>query len=388
MQDSTRLIQFDCCPDDPHAPTSTPIYQTATFAQADPLEFGNYDYSRSGNPTRTVLEQQLAQLDRGSHAFAFASGIAAIDTVLRLVQSGGRIVASLDLYGGTWRLLDSIVSSIGVEVVAVDANDFSAVERAVGKGDLMILETPGNPLLGVFDLARLSKICKKQGGMLAVDSTLMTPLLQKPLDLGADIVIHSATKGLSGHSDLCAGVVVVNNDELASKIGFLQNAVGNALAPFESWLLLRGMKTLSLRLKQQQSSAIAAAELLSKSQCVEQIYFPGLESHPHHHVHSAQALGPGCLISIKLGTQQRAKQFVDALALFTTAVSFGGVGSVASIPVKMSHASVCDSRRPSLDLSDDLVRLSFGIEDTHDLLADLTQACSVLTCNPTIQNLS
>jgi cystathionine beta-lyase len=381
MKRSSQLVHFDAAPGDPNQPTSTPIYQTATFAQSDPLAFGPYDYSRSGNPTRAVLEQQLARLDGGTHAFSFASGMAAIDTVSRLVPAGGRIVAGRDLYGGTWRLLHRVAHAAGVAVQFVDTAHLESVAAAVAGADLLLLETPGNPMLGITDLAAVAHLCQANGCIFAVDSTLMTPLLQRPLEQGADLVIHSATKGLSGHSDLCAGAVVTDKPELAERLGFLQNATGTALGPFESWLLLRGMKTLSVRLRQQQSTAMRIAHWLQEQPGVRAVYYPGLSSHPNQRLHAQQAQGPGPLLSFTTGSRERSAKWVRALSLFTTAVSFGGVNSVASLPCRMSHASIPEAHRNQLALPEDLVRLSIGIEDPDDLLADLAISQRILTEN-------
>ena len=371
MKRSSQLVHFEAAPGDPNQPTSTPIYQTATFAQSDPLSFGPYDYSRSGNPTRAVLEQQLARLDGGTHAFSFASGMAAIDTVARLVPAGGRIVAGRDLYGGTWRLLHRVAQAAGVAVQFVDTADPESVATAVRGADLLLLETPGNPLLGITNLAAVAHRCRAAGCLLAVDSTLMTPLLQRPLEQGADLVIHSATKGLSGHSDLCAGAVVTGDSDLGHRIGFLQNATGTALGPFESWLLLRGMKTLSVRIHQQQSTARRVAHWLQQQPGVQEVYYPGLDTHPGQRIHAQQAQGPGPLLSFSTGSRDRSAEWVAALSLFTIAVSFGGVNSVASLPCRMSHASIPEAHRNQLALPEDLVRLSIGIEDAEDLLGDL-----------------
>lgn len=374
MELSTKLVHFDAAPGDPYRPTSTPIYQTATFEQSSALGFGQYDYSRSGNPTRTVLEDQLARLESGQRAFAFCSGMAALSTVANVLSHGETVIVGSDLYGGTYRLLSKIVARRGIKVVTVDLCDLEEVEKVLTRETrvrLLLLETPTNPLQRIVDLRRISGLCRKAGAMLAVDNTMLSPYFQRPLELGADCVIHSATKSLSGHADLTAGAVITNNDKLSEAIAFLQNAEGNGLAPFESWLLLRGMKTLGARLERQQKTALRLARYLLGHPKIKAVYYPGLKGHTGHGLHRSQATGDGCLISFETGDRALSQRIVEETRLFTIAVSFGSIASTISLPCKMSHASIPAETRLERALPEDLTRISVGLEDGTDLIADL-----------------
>jgi cystathionine beta-lyase len=301
--------------------------------------------------------------------------MAAITAVTRLLECGDEILASDDLYGGSIRLLEQILPRQGITVRYVDATDLDAVTSAVSdRTKLILIETPTNPLLRISDIAGLAAIAHTKAAILAVDNTMLSPCLQNPLDLGADIVIHSATKFLCGHSDVTAGAVVTNNEELHKQIGFLQNAEGSALSPFDSWLLLRGIKTLSLRVERQTENALKAAQFLSARTEVTDVYYPGLEDHPHHALHSRQASGGGSVISFTTGDVERSRRFVEATRLCSIAVSFGSVNSSISLPCYMSHASIPESMRSRLAPPADLIRLSVGIEDIDDIIADLEQA--------------
>jgi cystathionine beta-lyase len=362
MHPATELVRFDAAPGDPHAPCTTPIYQTATFAQPDPLVGAEYDYTRSGNPTRSVLETQLAKLEGAQHAFSFTTGMAALSLLTRLVPAGGRILCGDDIYGGTWRLLEQIVGPSGIKVGSVDPSDCAALESELAQGaDLLVLESPTNPRLRVCDLVEVAKRCRAHGCRLAVDNSLLTPLRQRPLALGADIVMHSATKFLGGHADLSAGVLAVNDPQLAQRIGFLQNAEGTALAPFDAWLLLRGLKTLHLRLAQQERNAAALAEVL--------------QAHPL----VTRTRAAGTLVCFETGSVETSAAVLRALECFTIAVSFGSTASTASLPCRMSHASIPAEERRARDLPEDLVRLSAGIEYTEDLVQDLQTALALVS---------
>ncbi len=379
MNPFTQLVRFDPSPGDPWRANSTPIYQTATFAQESATEFGTYDYTRSGNPTRAVLETQLAQLESGERAFAFASGMAALSTLTRLVPAGGEILAGDDLYGGTYRLLEEVAPRLGIKTKYVDVTDLAAVERTIAKNTrLLLIETPTNPLQRIADIRALSKIAHKHGALLAVDNSLLSPWLQKPLELGADVVVHSATKHLCGHGDVMAGALVVREAELAEQLGFLQNAEGNALAPFDCWLLLRGMKTLGVRLDRAQKNAARIAEFLAGHPRVTRVRYAGLDSHPGRQLHYSQARGAGSLLSFETGDALVSKRIVEALKLFTISVSFGSVTSQVSLPCWMSHKSIPASVRRAHALPDDLVRISVGIECSGDLAADLAVALDAL----------
>lgn len=357
---------------------STPIFQTATFDQPVSTSFGEYDYTRSGNPTRTVLEQQMADLDGADRSFAFASGMAAISTLLRLVPSGGRIVTGDDIYGGTSRLFGKIAPDLGVEVEHVDMCDLEKVKQAIGgssrKTNLVLIETPTNPRLQITDIAGVVAAAHGSGALVALDNSIMSPVLQKPLELGVDIVMTSATKFIAGHSDTTGGILSVKGDELADRVYFVQNAEGTALAPFECWLCLRGLKTMALRLEQQQRNAMRIAEFLSMHPLVTRVHYPGLESHPGHMLHSKQARGAGSILSFETGDVECSKAIVDDTKLFKITVSFGSTSSLISLPCFMSHASIPPEVRAARGLPDDLVRISTGVEDVEDLIDDLGHA--------------
>jgi cystathionine beta-lyase len=375
MKFASQLVNFNACPSDPFRPVATPIYQTATFEQEHADQFGRYDYSRSGNPTRTVLEEQLSQLENAHRAFAFASGLAAISSVTRLLSPGDEILACDDLYGGTYRLFSKILPRTGVNVRYADACDLPRFAAAItGKTRLLYAETPTNPLLRICDIRALADLAHDHGALLCVDNSAMSPYLQNPLDLGADIVVHSATKYLGGHSDVTAGVVAVRSPELAEQIYFLQNGEGSALGPFDSYLLLRSIKTLKLRLDCQQASARKIAEYLNTHPAVQRIYYPGLPQHAGYDLHTRQARGAGAVISFATGSLELSKRIAEGTAIFRISVSFGSVNSSISLPGCMSHASIPSQLRRNRAFDADLVRLSIGIEDTDDLIDDLAQA--------------
>jgi cysteine-S-conjugate beta-lyase len=373
----TQCVHFRPCPDDPFHANSTPIYQTATFAQESATSFGPYDYSRSGNPTRAVLEEQLARLESAERAFAFSSGMSALTALTCLVPAGGHILAGDDLYGGTYRLLERVAPRSGLRASFADATDLERFAAAFEpQTRLVLVETPTNPLQRIADLRELAKLAHERGALLAVDNSLMSPYLQRPLELGADVVVHSATKHLSGHGDVTAGALAVRDEVLAGDLAFLQNAEGSALGPFDSWLLLRGMKTLGLRLEHQQRSALALARFLELHPLVERVHYPALAGHPGRELHLRQASGGGSVISFETGSSELSRALVEAARLFTISVSFGSVGSLISLPCRMSHSSIPAQVRQERALPDDLVRLSIGIEDVEDLLADLERALS------------
>ena len=376
LKTSTRCVKFGGT-SDPYGAMVPPIYQTATFRQPTASEFGEYDYTRSGNPTRSLVEQQLAELEGGTGACAFASGMAAITALTRLVEHGDEIIAGDDLYGGTVRLLEQILPRQGVSVRYVDTTKLEAVRAALTlRTRLILVETPTNPMLSICDIRGLSQITRESGVMLAVDNSMLSPVLQQPLALGADVVIHSATKFLSGHSDVTAGAIITKDPLLHGQIAFQQNAEGAALSPFESWLLLRGLKTLALRVERQSDSARKVAQFLATHKGIRKVYHPGFKDHPGHEVHRSQAEGDGSVVTFITGDAEVSKQIVEATKLFTIAVSFGSVGSTISLPCRMSHASIPDHLRPRLLPPADLVRISVGIEDADDLVEDLTQAIS------------
>jgi cystathionine beta-lyase len=379
LKTSTRCVHFGN-PADPYGAIVPPIYQTATFRQPAAEEFGEYDYTRSGNPTRTLVEQQLAELEGGTGACAFASGMAAITALTRLVESGEEIIAGDDMYGGTVRLLEQVLPRQGISVRYVDTTKVEAVHAALNpRTKLILVETPSNPLLRICDIRAISQIAREAGAMFAVDNSMLSPVLQQPLALGADVVIHSATKFLCGHSDVTAGAIITNHPSLHERIAFQQNAEGAALSPFESWLLLRGLKTLALRVERQNDSAEKVAQFLRLQEGVRKVYHPGFKDHPGHKVHRNQSQGDGSVVSFITGDPEVSARLVEATRLFTIAVSFGSVGSTISLPCRMSHASIPRSLRRRLAPPADLVRLSVGIEDANDLVADLGQALEAAT---------
>ncbi len=359
---------------DPTGAVMPPIVASSTFAQAAPGEPGAWEYARSGNPTRAAFERAVAELEGASHAFAFASGLAAEATVLELLESDSHIVAADDLYGGTWRLFERVRKrTAGLSVSYVDPTDLAALRDAITPATRLIwVETPTNPLLKVPDLAAIGQVGKERGILTVADSTFASPHIQRPLSLGIDIVLHSATKYINGHSDIVGGVVAVSDDHLAQQIGFLQNAIGAVLDPFPSYLALRGLKTLALRMERHSANGLAVARWLEGRGKVARVVYPGLASHPQHEVAKRQMNGFGGMISVQLDTElDGVRRFLSGLKLFTLAESLGGVESLIAHPVTMSHASVPAERRARLGITESLVRLSVGIEDADDLIADL-----------------
>ena len=374
MRPSTRCVQLGRG-NDAYGAIVPPIYQTATFEQPTATEFGEFDYTRSGNPTRTLLEQQLADLEDGAHACAFASGMAALTSLTRIVRPGEEIIAGDDLYGGTVRLLDQLTARLNIGVSYVDTTNETEVRRAAGnRTRLFLIETPSNPLFRITDIRKLSSIAKETGAYLAVDNSMLSPVFQQPLNLGADVVIHSATKFLCGHSDVTAGALITNDGALHKQFSFQQNAEGAGLSPFESWLLLRGLKTLALRVERQNNSAEKIARFLQTRPEAKQVFYPGLATHPGHEVHRQQADGNGAVVCFTTGDETLSAQIVESTRLFKVAVSFGSVGSTISLPCRMSHASIPGALRDRLAPPSDLVRISVGIEDVDDLIDDLNQA--------------
>ncbi|MFZ9348613.1 MAG: cystathionine gamma-synthase [Arenimonas sp.] len=375
----TKAIHAGQSPDPSTGAVMVPIYATSTYAQASPGEHQGYEYSRSHNPTRFAYERCVAELESGTHGYAFASGLAATSTVLELLDSGAHVICMDDVYGGTYRLFERVRRrSAGLQFSFVDLNDLDAVKAALQPNTKMIwCETPTNPLLKLVDIRRLAEFAKANGLLLAVDNTFSSPVLQRPLELGADIVMHSATKYLNGHSDIVGGMVVVKDAALAEQMTFLQNAVGGVQGPFDSFLALRGLKTLHLRMKAHCENAQVIAEKLEVHPAVEKVAYPGLASHPQHALAKSQMHGFGGMVSVWLkGGFPGAKRFMERLELFTCAESLGGVESLANHPAVMTHASIPEERRNALGVTGNLVRLSVGVEDAADLWADIQQALS------------
>jgi cystathionine gamma-lyase len=373
----TRAVHAGQSPDPVTGAVMTPIYLTSTYAQDGPGEHKGFEYSRTHNLTRFALERNIAALEGGAHGFAFASGLAATDTVLHLFDHGTHVVAADDLYGGTFRLFDKVYRRHGFEFSYVDpAAGSAAIEEAIRPATRMVwVETPSNPMLKICDLAAVAEVCRKKKVLLAVDNTFMTPYLQQPLALGADIVVHSTTKYLNGHSDVVGGAVVVNDSELCDRLGFLQNAVGAVPSPFDSFMVLRGIKTLHVRMARHEENARALAEWLASHRQVERVIYPGLSSHPQHQTAARQQRGFGGMISFDLkGDLESARRFLKACRVFACAESLGGVESLIEHPAIMTHASVPPDRRRALGITDGFIRLSVGIEDLDDLRGDLETA--------------
>ncbi|MBQ4767724.1 aminotransferase class I/II-fold pyridoxal phosphate-dependent enzyme [Pectobacterium versatile] len=379
-QFDTQTVHAGYTPDSTGA-VMPAIYATSTFAQPAPGEHTGYEYSRSGNPTRAVLEAAIAELEGGTRGFAFASGLAASSTLLELLDQGSHIVAVDDLYGGTWRLLENVRKrTAGLQVTYVDPADLRALEHAITPQTKMIwVETPTNPLLKLADLAAIATLAKKHQIISVADNTFASPAIQRPLDVGFDIVVHSATKYLNGHSDVIAGLAVVGkNSELASQLAYLQNAIGGVLDPFSSFLTLRGIRTLALRIERHNQSALQLAHWLELQPQVEQVYYPGLPSHPQHGLAQQQMRGFGGMISVRLkGDEDYAREVIKRTRLFTLAESLGGVESLISQPYSMTHASVPLEKRLQKGITPQLLRLSVGIENVQDLIDDLYQALNV-----------
>jgi len=376
MSTATQLIHS--IPVDPlTGAISVPIYQTSTFVQEAPGVNKGYDYARTGNPTRAVLEQLIAQLEKGAVGIAFASGLAAIDAIVKLLKSGDEILAVDDIYGGAFRLFTNVYDKFGIKVNFVDTSDVENVFNAITPNTKLIwLETPTNPTLKISDIEAIAKVAKASDCLLCVDNTFASPVLQQPIPLGADIVIHSATKYLGGHSDLIAGLVVTKEKELGDKIKYIQNACGAILAPFDSWLVIRGIETLHLRVKQHCASAQIVAEFLEQHPAVDKVFYPGLKTHPNHAIAKKQSKGFGGIVSftLKEDTEEAAVQFVTQTQLFKLAESLGGIKSLVSHPANMTHKSIPAEKRRAAGVQDSLVRLSIGLEDAEDLVADLEQA--------------
>ena len=353
-----------------------PIYQTSTYIQ-DALgqPHAGYEYARTQNPTREALERALAALEGGTHGFAFGSGLAALDTVLKLLKSGDHVVVGENVYGGSHRLMERVYRDFGLDFTFVDTRNLAMVEAAITPATRMVyVETPTNPMMFLADLRGIGDLTTSLGLLFVVDNTFATPVLQQPLGMGADIVLHSTTKYLNGHSDMVGGALVTARDDLAERIGFLQNAAGGIPGPFDCWLALRGLKTLPLRMKQHNEGAMRIATWLEARSDVVRVYYPGLPNHPQHELAKRQMRGFGGMLSIEMGDVARAKQMVEAVQIFALAESLGGVESLIGHPASMTHASVPVAMREAMGLTESLVRLSVGIEDPDDLIADLDQA--------------
>jgi cystathionine gamma-lyase len=373
----TRAIHAGQTPDPTTGAVMTPVYYTSTYVQDGPGVHKGFEYSRTHNLTRFALENNLAALEGGAHGLCFASGLAATNTIMQLLSAGDHVVACDDMYGGTFRLFDKVLRRQGLEFSYVDpAGGGAAVAEAVRASTKMVwIETPTNPLLKLCDIADVARVCKERGLILAVDNTFMTPFNQRPLELGADLVCHSTTKYLNGHSDVVGGAVVTNRDDLHEQLAFLQNAVGAVPSPMDSFLVLRGTKTLHVRMERHEHNARALAGWLAEHDQVERVIYPGLPSHPQHQLAKTQQRGFGGMISFDLaGGIDAARRFLQTCELFACAESLGGVESLVEHPAIMTHASVPPERRRELGIGDGFIRLSVGIEDLDDLRTDLERA--------------
>jgi cystathionine beta-lyase/cystathionine gamma-synthase len=372
---ATRSVHAGQVPEPLAGAVMTPIYQTSTYVQSGLGVHKGYEYARTQNPTREALERNVASLEGGSHGFAFGSGLAALDSVLKLLRSGDHVVCGDNVYGGTHRLMDRVYSEFGVRFSFVDMRQIGAIEAALTPATRMIYcETPTNPMMSLVDLAAVGDLTQAHGYLYVVDNTFATPFFQRPLESGADIVLHSTTKYLNGHSDMVGGLLVTRRDDLAERLGFLQNAAGGVPGPMDCWLALRGLKTLPLRMRQHDTNGRRIAEWLGRRAEVKQLYYPGLPSHPQHELACRQMSGFGGMIALDLGDAARARRFVERTRLFALAESLGGVESLIGHPATMTHASVPLAMRQALGLTDSLVRLSCGVEDTEDLIEDLDRA--------------
>jgi cystathionine gamma-lyase/cystathionine beta-lyase/cystathionine gamma-lyase/homocysteine desulfhydrase len=372
---ATTAIHTGSEPDEATGSVTVPIYQTSTYAQDALGKNKGYEYARTQNPTRSAVERNIAALEGARFGFAFASGMAAIDATLRLVKAGEHVVVSDNTYGGTARLFNRILANYNVEFDYVDTSDPLNVEAAIKPNTKMVfIETPTNPVMILTDLKEISEIAHRAGARVVCDNTFMSPYLQRPLEFGVDIVVHSTTKYLNGHSDGVGGVVVLNDEEDANWIGFVQNSAGAILSPFDSWLVMRGTKTLALRMEQHDKSGRAVAAFLEEHPKVRKVYYPGSASHPQHALARRQQNGFGGMVAFDVGSLAAARTVLESVKLCTLAESLGGVETLISHPATMTHASVDEAKRQRLGITDGLVRISVGIEDTDDIIADLDQA--------------
>ena len=377
MKFNTKVIHGGQIKEKAYGAVMPPIYQTSTYAQASPGEHKGYEYSRTQNPTRHALERSIASLENAKNGLAFSSGLSAIDAIMKLFKSGDEIISTNDLYGGSYRLFNKIYKKFGLKFIFTDLRDLSNVENLINdKTKLIWVETPTNPMINVIDIKGLSDICKSNNILLGVDNTFSTPYLQKPIDLGADIVMHSATKFLAGHSDVILGLLAVSNDELAEKLYFMQNSSGAICGPMDSFLTLRGIKTLHVRMDRHCENASKIAEFLDGHASVDKLYWPGLKQHRNHDVATRQMKNFGGMISftVKNGNFEKVKKITSNFKVFTLAESLGGVESLVNHPATMTHASIPKEERDKTGIVDSLIRLSVGIEDVKDLIDDLEQA--------------
>ncbi len=376
MRFETDAIHAGHRPDKAYGAISVPIYQTSTFAFEDIGKTSGFEYSRMGNPTRRVLEETIAKLEGGKAGFACASGLAAESVVIHLLKAGDHVIAVEDIYGGTFRLFQEVMTGFGLEFTFIKMNSQEAIESAIKPNTRMIwLETPSNPLLHIVDLEMAAKVAKKHGLISVMDNTFSSPYFLRPLEFGIDIVVHSTTKYLNGHSDVVGGAIVTNADDLTNRVTFLQNALGAIAGPFDSWLVLRGIETLPIRMKQHEGNATSIAHFLKTSPAVNRVYYPGLADHPGHELAARQMKGFGGMVSFEMkGGLEAVNNFLRKVRVFTLAESLGGMNSLAGHPATQSHASMTREQREKIGITEGLVRLSVGLENIDDLIEDLAQA--------------
>jgi cystathionine gamma-lyase / homocysteine desulfhydrase len=375
VRKKTKLIHGGISGDPLTGAVSVPIYQVSTYKQEGVGGHKGFEYSRTGNPTRHALEELIKDLEDGKAGFAFGSGMAAITAVMMLFNSGDHILLTDDVYGGTYRVMSKVLNRFGIDSTFVDTSKLENIEKEIKPNTKAIyIETPTNPLLKITDIASASEIAKKHDLLTIVDNTFSTPYWQQPLKNGADIVLHSATKYLGGHSDVVAGLVVVNSEKLAEDLHFIQNSTGGVLGPQDSWLLMRGMKTLGVRMEEHEASTRRIVQFLEEHPAVKKVYYPGLASHPNHDIAKKQSGGFGGMVSFDVGSEEKADSLLRNLQYFTLAESLGAVESLISVPAKMTHASIPPERRAELGITDGLIRISVGLEDVDDLIEDLEQA--------------
>lgn len=375
MKPKTRLIHGGISEDPATGAVSFPIYQVSTYKQEGVGGHKGFEYSRTGNPTRHALEELIKEIEGGTAGFAFGSGMAAITAVFMLFNSGDHVIITDDVYGGTFRVLTKVLKRVGIDSTFVDTSNLENIEREIRPNTKAIyIETPTNPLLKITDIETAAKFAKEHNLLTIVDNTFSTPYWQNPIELGADIVLHSATKYIGGHSDVVAGLAVVNSDKLAEDLHFVQNSTGGVLGPQDSWLLIRGIKTLGIRMEETEANTKAIVEFLQNHPKVNKVFYPGLETHPNHEIAKKQARGFGGMVSFDVGSGENADQILSRIKYFTLAESLGAVESLISVPARMTHASIPAERRAELGITEGLVRISVGIEDVEDLIEDLSQA--------------
>lgn len=375
MRRKTLFIHGGIDGDEKTGAVSVPIYQVSTYKQDGPGKHRGYEYSRTGNPTRHALETLIADIEGGKRGFAFASGMAATTAVFMLFNQGDHILVTDDVYGGSFRVITKVLNRFGIEATFIDTSDVNEIEKNIQSNTkALFLESPTNPLLKITDITEVSRIAKANGLLTIVDNTFATPYFQNPITLGADIVLHSATKYIGGHSDVVAGLAVVNTEKLGEELHFIQNSTGGVLGPHDSWLLIRGIKTLGIRMEEHEYNTKKIVHFLSEHEAVSKVYYPGLDDHPNHEIAKKQSRGFGGMISFDVGSAEKADKILTSVKYFSLAESLGAVESLISIPALMTHASIPAERRAELGITDGLIRISVGLEDVDDLIEDLEQA--------------